>query len=151
MERFFPILIAIAWIGYKLYSSQKKQQQKAATRLQNNSVNTQKETPKFNLESIFEEFLGDKTQAFAQKEETVPVYENTSYTNYKQYANIQKESQSLESESLEKSNSKSPSSIIPSKKETLKSSYDEVDEKKSIDFDLRKAFIYQTILTRPYS
>ncbi len=152
MEQFLYILVVIVWIAFSLYRSQKKQREKAA-KLQNSSMVTSKQSPKFNLESIFEELLGNKNNIFASVDASPSNIQNNSFPKNSSYENIQKESESLESESLENIPKRPPTSVITATKYTPipHAITTENDKIKTVDFDLKKAFIYQTILTRPYN
>ena len=149
MEQFLYVLVAIIWIAFSLYRSQKKQKQKAALKTQNIPIVEQKTTPKFNLDSFFEELTGNKNNIFTQPEEIVSAPQNTNTGKWNYSNNLAKESVSLESESYEK---QTVSLKEKEKRPTvIETNSLEIEEVKLSAFDLRKAFIYQTILTRPHN
>jgi hypothetical protein len=150
MKQFVYILIGIIWIAYSLYRSQKKQREKAIARNPSTPLENKEPQSKPNFESIFEELLGGK------KENYTPIAEKANYNPKPSLISEEVrgknsiESYSLESKSLEEN-------FIAQKKATRyqENSKNEMQvpaENQKIEaFDLQKAFIYQTILHRPYS
>jgi len=140
MKEFLPFLLALAFLGFKLYAKSKKKQAQQTPPIPQSQKNNEEVNPSIN--DFIGQFFGDDKEQFIEPE----------YTNYKP---IQEEKNTW----MEEMHEKEPESIefvdttIAGKK--TKSQFEMIQNKpfentESIDFDLRKAIIYDAIINPPY-
>ena len=167
MEDIIYILIGIAWIGFSIYSQQKKlkkkqQEAKKARGTDNYQAEEKAEQEETSLfDRLFEEHESGQEYEPELEPETyrqqAGVSEKPDWKTYGTVEQVTSKADIVESNSklsadyydLGKDKIKDP------KKQAKKSdkSYDydyEYEDKKSVDFDLRSAVIYSAILDRPY-
>lgn len=179
MDDFIYILLGIAWIGYSIYSSQKKlkeKQQKArrsGEQSQGQSAEyTEESKPKSFIDRLFEEFeekpepsydeIGNDFDRARQKvdqpqrEVKETKYQPGTYSveDARTVNDIVESNSGLSSEYFKKKSrsftrTKDEEWEERKKKHYQTSFYDEETDEDDIDFDLRQAVIFSEILNRP--
>lgn len=166
MEDFIYILIGIAWIGFSIYSQQKKlkkKQEEAAARKTGgvNEEATEHEAAEKSLfEKLFEDYEAEETAYEPVEQQTKQHPSRETIQTDRRYSSVE---QAASREEMMEANSVLSSDYYKSTKgnekqkkvrETIAEEILEDDseswEEKSRDFDLRKAVIYSAILERPY-
>ncbi len=149
MESFLYIIVAILWIAFSLYRSQKKQREKAMLKTETEVNSNAAINNKAAIGDLLEEFLGNKGKQFRFADESNANPQNiyTPTTSYDK--NISMEAKLSHKTKVEKS-PVTPTPISKSR-QTIAHVITEEADPISTEFELRKAFFYQTILTRPYS
>ena len=140
MKEFLPFLLALAFLGFKLYAKSKKKQAQQIPPIPQSQKNNEEANPSIN--DFIGQFFGDEKEQFIEPE----------YTNYEP---IQEEKNNW----MEKMHEKEPESIefmdTTTVRKKTKSQFETIQNKplknaESIDFDLRKAIIYDAIINPPY-
>jgi len=139
MDNLLPLLLGLVFIGVKYYN--KTQKDKKKTPISKHPQENFIEKAQTSFDDFMNEFIGENKQAFKPVVST-QAYEEESIEEWKKEMHME-EPESIE---YDPEISKEPSS----KKlfETIQNKPLEITE--SIDFDLRKAVVYDAILNPPY-
>ena len=143
MEKYFYILIGVAWVIYNIYKKSQKQNAK-----HQQSSQAQQSTKK----SLLEELLGGE-QFDSPAAESLAT--DHPYNNYEieEFENNTIDTYDETSNNINTIQREEPIEIIKPIEKNKKKAEDEniVNQFDLNDFDLRKAVIYSEILKRPYS
>lgn len=140
MEKFIYLIIPIIWFLYKTYQNFKKEQLENAKRKGQVTVpRSEPVTPTilFKNEVIEEDFQKEKLEALNKRNEMIKTLQYKTQQKPQDYYNPEIPSQEVINN--RKIHAPHPHEVEFPVKET--------DEK--VEFDLKKAIIYQTILNRP--
>lgn len=145
MKDFLPFLLALVFLGFKLYSKNKKKQEKR-TRL------NQAATPDIpivrqaektsSIDDLITQFLGGTPPGSIQTQTIEPEMAQNEKKSWMD------EMHELEPESIEYMNTRPIKTVNESQFEMIQNKKPKVTEK--LDFDLREAVIYDAILNPPY-
>ena len=145
MKEFLPFLLALAFLGFKLYSKNKKKQEDRAR--QSNTVPphipVEKQEEKIpSIDDLITQFLGGTPPGTpkTQTEEHEVVYNEKKAW--------MEEMHEIEPESIEYMDTKPAEETEGLQFEMIQNKKPKVTEK--LDFDLRKAVIYDAIMNPPY-
>jgi len=140
MKEFLPFLLALAFLGFKLYAKSKKKQALQTPPIPQSQKNNEVTNP--SIDDFIGQFFGNDKEQFIEPE----------YSNYEP---IQEEKNTW----MEEMHEKEPESIefmdTTTVKKKTKTQFEMIQNKvventESIDFDLRKAIIYDAIINPPY-
>jgi len=140
MKEILPFLLAIAFFGFKLYSKTKKKQAQYIPPPVPQTENAKQNQP--SLDDFVEQFFGGVREQF-----TEPQYEEEESAEEEKNAWME-EMHREEPESIEYTDNTMP-------REDTNMQFEMIQNKQSktgklLDFDLRKAVIYDAIMNPPY-
>ncbi len=141
MENLIPILIAIIFFGYKQYRKSLKQQETVPPPVPVEKPEKE-ESDMLTLDDLIEGFFGKQTQDF-----TPPVYENQEAEKAPKN-DWMEEMHKEEPDSIEYTDRRSSDTSKKRQFETIQNKV--VKSNNTMDFDLRKAVIYDAIMNPPY-
>ena len=146
MKQFLYVIIAIIWIAYSLYRKQKKQREQAGFEAQPDINKLSSDTPNDQNNDFLDRYLGNKTVDYAQNEKVI----SSSQLSVSSFSPFEKiENKSLMNENMMTQRPITQKMPVEQKTNPIQAVSLENEETLAFEFDLRTAFIYQTILT-PY-
>ncbi len=144
----YLILVAVAWVVGAIYKASQRRKKKSAPL--STPVDNEEHSPVVNKQKDFKSILEEVLLGEEFKQDTQVVdYEEQEEISVLKLKDDKKNSP-IDNKQFRNRNMQIGNRII-SEDIQKKKEYNEIDDIKDIDFDLRKAVIYSEILNRPYA
>jgi protein-tyrosine phosphatase len=140
MKDFLPFLLALVFLGFKLYSKSKKKQAQQIPPIPQPSENYEEKTP--SLDDFIGQFFGNDSEQFSEPEFTNEEYVQDEKNSWMEEMHEQ-EPESIEYMDTTTVNDKDEIQFEMIQNKPL-------ENMERIDFDLKKAIIYDAIINPPY-